>query len=72
MNAGVGLIDLGFDGIAYGKYVNNAAKIMKQYKNQLDTLKKNKEEENKLLRQLISQGLTIDGVPSNDKRIFIK
>lgn len=72
VNAGVGLIDLGFDGIAYGKYVNNAAKIMKQYKNQLDTLKKNKEEENKLLRQLISQGLTIDGVPSNDKRIFIK
>ena len=72
VNAGVGLIDLGFDAVQYGKLVNNTAKVMNLYKNQLTQLQKQKEKENELIKQLISQGISIDGVPSNDKRIFVK
>lgn len=72
VNAGVGLIDLGFNAVQYGKLVNNTAKVMNLYKNQLTQLQKQKEKENELIKQLISQGISIDGVPSNDKRIFVK
>ena len=72
VNAGVGLIDLGLNAVQYGKLVNSTAKVMNLYKNQLTQLQKQKEKENELIKQLISQGISIDGVPSNDKRIFVK
>lgn len=72
VNAGLGLPQLGFRTIEYGKYMKQAAKTISVCKNRLENTKKEKEAEIALLEQLVSAELTIDGVPSDDCSVFIQ
>ncbi len=72
LNANLALVNLGLDGITYRKHIKAASKVADAYKAQLQTLKKEKEAEIELLNNLVSCGLTVDGIPSDDNKVFVR
>lgn len=71
-NASLDLPYLGFQAIEYGKYIKAASKMTSAYKAQLEIFRKDKEREIELLRTLLANGATVDGVPSDDVNVFIR
>lgn len=72
-NANVSLIDLGFPrGVEYGKYIKNAAKTTKAYRKLLDEIVKEKQAEIEIVKELLSNRLTVDGRASDETVVFVK
>lgn len=71
-DASLALPSLGLRAIEYGKYIKAASDMMSSYKTWLEIFQKDKESEIELLRTLIANGVTVDGVPSDDGVVFIK
>lgn len=72
VNANVALPSLGFRAIEYGKLIKAASRMTSAYKEQLETFRKDKEAEIELLKTLVANGHTVDGIPSDDGMVFIK
>lgn len=72
VNANLGLVSLGLDGFKYRKFIKEASKVTDTYKQQLQTLKKNKQAEIELLNSLTASGVTVDGIASDDNRVFVR
>lgn len=72
VNANLSLPALGLRAIEYGKLIKAAAKTTSEYKEQLAAFRKDREAEIEMLKTLLSKGLTVDGVPSDDSTVFIE
>lgn len=46
--------------------------MISAYKTQLEIFRKDKELEIELLKTLLANGITVDGVPSDDENVFIR
>ena len=70
--ANLALPSLGLGALSAGKLIKQAAAMLDAYKEQLEALIAEKQQENKLIASLEEGALNIDGTPSTDSRIFIK
>ena len=68
--ANIALPSLGFGAISGGKLIKQAAEMLDAYKEQLEALIGEKQQENKLIDALAGSALNIDGTPSTGSRIF--
>lgn len=71
-NASLDLPSLGFRAFEYGKHIKAASKMISAYKTQLEIFRKDRELEIELLKTLLANGVTVDGVQSDDENVFIR
>ena len=72
VGASAGLMELGFGAFSYGKLISQAGEMVNAYREQLDALIKEKEDEIALIESLINASLDIGGAKSDSARIFVK
>lgn len=71
-NASLDLPSLGFRAFEYGKHIKAASRMISAYKTQLEIFRKDRELEIELLKTLLANGVTVDGVQSDDENVFIR
>lgn len=72
VSANIALMELGLDGIAYGKLLRQTNKVVNAYRDILDITKEEKEQEIKILQQLRKDSVSVDGQASSDAVVFVK